>query len=151
VIVDLEDAVAPAAKEEARANLEDLLGQRREKPVFVRVNPGSAADLEAVAHLEKCCPGFVAEELACKHSVTTKEPSCDATGGYSKDKEDPALDLAESHCILATDCDSLARQGICGRAQAARAQRSGTSYYEEEGEPQSAEKTYSTPHPKVCP
>jgi len=106
---------------------------------------------EAVAHLEKCCPGFVAEELACKHSVTTKEPSCDATGGYSKDKEDPALDLAESHCILATDCDSLARQGICGRAQAARAQRSGTSYYEEEGEPQSAEKTYSTPHPKVCP
>jgi len=52
VIVDLEDAVVPAAKEEARANLQHLLGQRREKPVFVRVNPGSAADLEAVAHLE---------------------------------------------------------------------------------------------------
>jgi citrate lyase subunit beta/citryl-CoA lyase len=52
VIVDLEDAVAPAAKEEARANLQDLLGQPREKPVFVRVNAGSAADLEAVAQLE---------------------------------------------------------------------------------------------------
>jgi citrate lyase subunit beta / citryl-CoA lyase len=52
VIVDLEDAVAPAAKEEARANLQDLLGQRREKPVFVRVNAGSVADLEAVAQLE---------------------------------------------------------------------------------------------------
>jgi citrate lyase subunit beta / citryl-CoA lyase len=52
VIVDLEDAVAPDAKEEARANLQVLLGQRREKPVFVRVNAGSAADLEAVAQLE---------------------------------------------------------------------------------------------------
>jgi citrate lyase subunit beta/citryl-CoA lyase len=52
VIVDLEDAVAPGAKEEARANLIELLGQRRDKPVFVRVNAGSAADLEAVAQLE---------------------------------------------------------------------------------------------------
>ena len=52
MIVDLEDAVAPAAKEEAHANLQGLLGQRREKPVFVRVNAGSAADLEAVAQLE---------------------------------------------------------------------------------------------------
>jgi citrate lyase subunit beta/citryl-CoA lyase len=52
VIVDLEDGVAPAAKEQARANLSDLLGGRRDKPVFVRVNAGSAADLEAVADLE---------------------------------------------------------------------------------------------------
>jgi citrate lyase subunit beta/citryl-CoA lyase len=52
VIVDLEDGVAPAAKEQARANLSDLLRVRREKPVFVRVNAGSAADLEAVAQLE---------------------------------------------------------------------------------------------------
>ena len=51
VIVDLEDGVAPAAKDEARANLADLLGPRREKPVYVRVNAGSAADLEAVAQL----------------------------------------------------------------------------------------------------
>ena len=52
VIVDLEDAVAREAKEEARANLVDLLGPRRDKPVFVRVNAGSAADLEAVAQLQ---------------------------------------------------------------------------------------------------
>jgi citrate lyase subunit beta / citryl-CoA lyase len=52
VIVDLEDAVAPGAKEDARANLAELLGPRREKPVYVRVNVGSAADLEAVAQLE---------------------------------------------------------------------------------------------------
>jgi citrate lyase subunit beta/citryl-CoA lyase len=52
VIVDLEDGVAPDAKDEARANLPDLLGPRRDKPVFVRVNAGSAADLEAVALLQ---------------------------------------------------------------------------------------------------
>jgi citrate lyase subunit beta/citryl-CoA lyase len=52
VIVDLEDGVAPSAKEQARANLAGLLSQRRDKPVFVRVNAGSAADLEAVAPLE---------------------------------------------------------------------------------------------------
>jgi citrate lyase subunit beta/citryl-CoA lyase len=51
VIVDLEDGVAAAAKEQARANLADLLGERRDKPVFVRVNARSAADLEAVAQL----------------------------------------------------------------------------------------------------
>ena len=52
MIVDLEDGVAPAAKEQARATLGDVLGERREKPVFVRVNAGSAADLEALAQLE---------------------------------------------------------------------------------------------------
>jgi citrate lyase subunit beta / citryl-CoA lyase len=51
VIVDLEDAVAPAAKAEARANLATLLGSRRDKPAYVRVNAGDEADLEAVAGL----------------------------------------------------------------------------------------------------
>jgi citrate lyase subunit beta / citryl-CoA lyase len=52
VIVDLEDGVAPAAKADARANLPALLGTRREKPVYVRVNAGNAAELELVAGLE---------------------------------------------------------------------------------------------------
>ena len=52
VIVDLEDGVAPGAKAEARSNLAGLLGHRREKPVFVRVNAASADDLAAVAGLE---------------------------------------------------------------------------------------------------
>jgi citrate lyase subunit beta/citryl-CoA lyase len=51
VIVDLEDAVAPDAKTEARANLPELLARAREKPVYVRVNAGDADDLEAVAML----------------------------------------------------------------------------------------------------
>lgn len=52
VIVDLEDGVPVAAKERARANLPALLGHEREKPVYVRINAGSAADLEAIAALE---------------------------------------------------------------------------------------------------
>jgi citrate lyase subunit beta/citryl-CoA lyase len=52
VIVDLEDGVASGAKGAARANLPELLGRRREKPVYVRVNAGDTADLEVVAALE---------------------------------------------------------------------------------------------------
>jgi citrate lyase subunit beta / citryl-CoA lyase len=51
VIVDLEDGVPPTAKNEARANIARLLAAGRDKPVFVRVNAGSEADLEAVRGL----------------------------------------------------------------------------------------------------
>ena len=51
VIVDLEDGVAPGAKAEARANLPTLLGRRREKPVFVRINAGDAEDLAVAVQL----------------------------------------------------------------------------------------------------
>jgi citrate lyase subunit beta/citryl-CoA lyase len=51
VIVDLEDGVAPDAKARARDGLPALLGGRREKPVYVRVNAGSREDLESVAEL----------------------------------------------------------------------------------------------------
>jgi citrate lyase subunit beta/citryl-CoA lyase len=51
VIVDLEDGVAPAAKAEARANLPGLFTERRNKPVYVRINAGDADDLAVVATL----------------------------------------------------------------------------------------------------
>jgi citrate lyase subunit beta / citryl-CoA lyase len=51
VIVDLEDGVPPAAKDEARANLAALLSERCDKPVYVRVNAGDTTDLETVAEL----------------------------------------------------------------------------------------------------
>lgn len=55
VIVDLEDAVAPARKEEARAGLEALLGPQTDVRVFLRVNaadtPWHADDLGASARL----------------------------------------------------------------------------------------------------
>lgn len=51
VVVDLEDGVAPDAKDAARANVVEQLGSRRDKAVFVRVNAGSDDDLAAVAGL----------------------------------------------------------------------------------------------------
>ena len=53
VVLDLEDAVAPNRKEEARETVAGFLRSRHEKPIFVRVNaPGSALaeeDIEALA------------------------------------------------------------------------------------------------------
>ena len=52
VVIDLEDAVAPNRKEEARETVAGVLGSRAAKPVFVRVNTlGSelaARDIDAV-------------------------------------------------------------------------------------------------------
>jgi citrate lyase subunit beta/citryl-CoA lyase len=53
VVIDLEDAVAPNRKEEARATAARILGSEPGKPVFVRVNAVGtdlfAADIDAVA------------------------------------------------------------------------------------------------------
>jgi citrate lyase subunit beta / citryl-CoA lyase len=53
VVLDLEDAVAPNRKEEARESVSEVLRSRPAKPVFVRVNaPGSALaeeDIEAIS------------------------------------------------------------------------------------------------------
>jgi citrate lyase subunit beta / citryl-CoA lyase len=53
VVIDLEDAVAPSRKEEARTNAAEVLGSEPARPTFVRVNaPGSelaARDIDAVA------------------------------------------------------------------------------------------------------
>ena len=51
VIIDLEDGVVAGARARARDALPELLGERRDKPVFVRVNAGSTGDLEVVARL----------------------------------------------------------------------------------------------------
>ena len=67
VIVDLEDGVAPAAKAEARSNLAALLGSPHEKPVYVRVNAGVAADLDAVATL--AIDGVIVPKVAVPDDV----------------------------------------------------------------------------------
>jgi citrate lyase subunit beta / citryl-CoA lyase len=67
VIVDLEDSVAPAAKAEARSGLHSLLGGGSEKPVFVRVNAGDAADLEEVSELPLA--GIVVPKVAAPEDV----------------------------------------------------------------------------------
>ena len=71
VIVDLEDAVAPGAKAAARAGLAALLGEPRDKPVYVRVNAGSAEDLEAVAAL--ALSGILVPKVARPEDVPVTE------------------------------------------------------------------------------
>lgn len=71
VIVDLEDAVAPAAKGDARAGLADLLREPVSIPVYVRVNPLStpwgADDLAAVAKL--AIAGVTLTKVESPHDV----------------------------------------------------------------------------------
>lgn len=70
VVIDLEDAVAPDRKEQARAATAELLAEPQPVPVHVRVNaldgPLAAGDLEAVAGL----PGVSGLRLP---KVTTAE------------------------------------------------------------------------------
>ncbi len=49
VVLDLEDAVPAAAKDAARAAAHDALRAARGKPLWVRMNPGSEADIALLA------------------------------------------------------------------------------------------------------
>jgi citrate lyase subunit beta / citryl-CoA lyase len=77
VIVDLEDGVSPGAKERARVGLSDVDVHLRlhhaEKPIFVRVNAGSAADLEIVAKLSLV--GVIVPKVARPEDVPELEHS----------------------------------------------------------------------------
>lgn len=78
LIIDLEDSVAPAAKDEARRNLASMLAaQSAQQQVWVRVNPAESGLLltdlaAAVPHrpfgivLPKCC-GRASLEPVCHH------------------------------------------------------------------------------------
>lgn len=92
MIVDLEDAVAPSAKAEARAGLAALLGRGRGKPIFVRVNAGDAADLDAVGRLE--IAGVVVPKVARPEDV-------------------PALGLP-MHCLIESAAGVEAAYAIAG-------------------------------------
>lgn len=54
VVLDLEDAVAPSHKQQARETVAEVLGSKPAKPVFVRINnPDSDlrdADIEVISH-----------------------------------------------------------------------------------------------------
>ena len=80
VVLDLEDAVAPNRKEEARETVAGFLRSGDEKPIFVRVNvPGSALaedDIEAVAE-----PNLAGLRLP-------KTESAEAVRGVAKRLED---------------------------------------------------------------
>ena len=107
VVLDLEDAVAPNRKEEARATVARVLGSDQGKPVFARVNAVgtdlAAADIDAVTagHLAglrlpkvESVEGvrLVAETLEQLHSGATIQCLIESALGLER-----AFEIATSH------------------------------------------------------
>jgi citrate lyase subunit beta / citryl-CoA lyase len=85
VVLDLEDAVAPSRKEQARETVAEFLRSKHEKPVFVRINaPGSKLadeDVEAVAgpHLAGLrLPKSESAETVCRVAARLETLDCKA-------------------------------------------------------------------------
>jgi citrate lyase subunit beta / citryl-CoA lyase len=87
VVLDLEDAVAPARKAEARAMVADLLRSRPGKPVLVRINAQSSGlaedDLDAI-----CGPW-----LACVRLPKVESPEWVRTVAAHLDRRDCAAGI----------------------------------------------------------
>jgi citrate lyase subunit beta/citryl-CoA lyase len=107
VVLDLEDAVAPNRKKEARANVARVLESEPEKPIFVRVNAIgtdlAAADIDAVAagHLTGLrlpkvesveAVRLVAETLEGLHGEATIQCLIESALGLER-----AFEIATSH------------------------------------------------------
>ena len=71
---------------------------------------------EAVGKLDTCCPDIDWSTVQCNYRHTTTGGCTDGTADF----EDPALNLAESRCILDTSCEDIHRNGVCTRAKAAQ-------------------------------
>ena len=74
---------------------------------------------EAVARLERCCPGFDARKVECLFYFSYDE----GCGTSTTRRIDPAFTSEESRCIQDTSCDALVSQGICARAERGGAAR----------------------------
>ena len=100
---------------------------------------------EALAALNQCCPGFQPKDVRCTYLNATYD-SCSGSG---YERISPALDEAESACVLATPCASLRESGVCARAQKAVDYESSSSV--SDGDEPSEPRTTSSSHPPVCP
>ncbi len=88
VIIDLEDSVAPAAKDGARSNAQSALQSRGEAKVFIRINPLSSGLAEA--DVDAIMPGRPDGIMLPK-----------AEGGQSLTTLDEMLEVAERRCGIA--------------------------------------------------
>ena len=126
VILDLEDGVAPAAKEAARGNLPGLLDRPRGKTVVVRVNGFASGlaerDLEAVASLA----GVDAIELP-----KVERPQDVAQAVSLVPRELPLRCLIESAAALEAAYEIASAPGVRGIALGEADLRSQTGALEE--------------------
>jgi citrate lyase subunit beta/citryl-CoA lyase len=125
VIIDLEDAVAPDHKEEARASLAALLEGSPERLVLVRVNalasPWVGADLEALrglpAHVGVRIPKVVSpaevERVAAAAEGRALHPLIETAAGV-----EAAYDIARAHPLVASlglgEADLSSDLGVSG-------------------------------------
>lgn len=98
---------------------------------------------DALARLQSCCPGFDPIPVDCNFYH-----SSGGCGGGTTDVR-PAFSVDESKCIAVTSCEALVANGVCERAQAARATRITT---DDDMSPSTASSTYDAPErDRVCP
>lgn len=106
---------------------------------------------EAVARLERCCPGFDATRVECTFYFSRHE-GCGAT---DIKHVEPAFTTEESHCIRETACARLVETGVCERAAQSGAARSTFTSVSTSSTSSGASGTSSTsgspPRPTVCP
>lgn len=118
---------------------------------------------EAYARLEKCCPGFMGGQLGenewwgalCEDFSYEKHNSygCDGNTDTLKGHIQPALNRAETTCILDTSCETIRETGVCTRAAKATARGEGDYYapYQSVADPGGLRHRDGGPQPLVCP
>lgn len=99
---------------------------------------------EAVARLQRCCPSFDGSRVLCNYYFSFDKSTCGPTETRSIN---PALNLAESRCVIDTSCGDLVANGVCARAQEARTYTSRVVRDDEPGRSTNERDS----HPPVCP
>ncbi len=108
-------------------------------------HPDVFACEDALAKLEACCLGFVADRLRCVR-LSVKDTSC----GYGRYwREEPVLSPSDAACIDARSCEALVADRVCARALAATSRRESGAW--EHGSAFADQPQTSAPRSPVCP
>ena len=108
---------------------------------------------EAIARLERCCPGFDGARVECKFYYSYNE----GCGSSETRRTEPAFTKDESRCIHDTTCSALVDTGVCARAAQNGSARSSitsdsTSSSGTSGTSSSGSRSEAAPpRPTVCP
>ena len=105
---------------------------------------------EAVARLERCCPGFDGAQVECRFYFSY-EQGC---GDTRSERTEPAFTEDDSRCIHDTACSELVANGVCERAAQNGAARSTVTTASSSSGGLGADTTTTTgspPRSPVCP
>ena len=111
---------------------------------------------EAVARLERCCPGFDGAQVQCWYYYSYNEGCSSA----ETQRLEPAFTKEESRCIHDTACADLVAAGVCTRAAENGAARASSTSIPTSTSSSSGSSSFGTAsgtsgsdpsRPKVCP